>query len=163
MNGPVAIVCRALRLDEADEACALARNVFDRLVAPGQPEEGRRMFHAFAQPALLHARRATRYASWVAVAGPQIVGVLHIHARNHLSLLFVAPEFQRRGIARQLLRRALEDGGLVAPLTVNSDPQAVSFYARLGFAPVGPELLKNGVRHQPMKLDKLPANWPRVD
>ncbi|HLP09504.1 MAG TPA: GNAT family N-acetyltransferase [Opitutaceae bacterium] len=153
---------RALRLDEVDEACALAREVFDRLIAAAQPEQGRRMFHAFAQPVAMTARHKARYATWVAAEGPQLVGVLHIHARNHLSLLFVAPEWQGRGIARRLLRQACDDGGLLAPLTVNSDPHAVSFYSRLGFAAEGLELLKNGVRHQPMRLRTLPPDWCRL-
>lgn len=160
MSVPSTVLCRPLRRDEADEACALARAVFDRLLAAAQPEEGRRMFHAFAQPGALLARHRTHYATWVAVDGPQIVGVLHVHARNHLSLLFVVPEFQGRGIARRLLRVAADAGGLVAPLTVNSDPSAVSFYAQLGFEAQGPELLKNGVRHQPMLLATLPTGWP---
>lgn len=119
------------------------------------------MFHAFAQPAALLARHKTRYATWIAAEGPRLVGVLHIHARNHLSLLFVAPEWQGRGVARRLLRRACDEGALLAPLTVNSDPHAVRFYARLGFAAEGPELLKNGVRHQPMRLATLPPDWCR--
>ena len=153
------IICRPLRRDEADEACALARDVFDRFIAPDQPKEGRAMFHRFAQPAALLRRHRTRYTSWAAVDGPRIVGVLHIHARNHLSLLFVASDCQGRGIARQMLRTAAAAGDLVAPITVNAGPNAVSFYATLGFVPEGPELLKNGVRHQPMRLAALPANW----
>ncbi|MFT3828721.1 MAG: GNAT family N-acetyltransferase [Opitutaceae bacterium] len=153
------VSCRPLRLDEVDEACALARDVFDRLIAAAQPEKGRRMFHAFAQPAAMLARHRTRYATWGAAAGPRLVGILHVHARNHLSLLFVAPEWQGRGIARSMLRRARADGGLGAPLTVNADPHAVSFYAHLGFVVDGPELLKNGVRHQPMRLAVVPADW----
>ena len=81
---------RRLRRDEADEACALARAVFDASVAGGQPQAGRTLFHRFARPEALLARHRTRYTTWVAVAGPRIVGVLHLHARNHVSLLFVA-------------------------------------------------------------------------
>lgn len=157
---PPGIHCRPLRADEADEACALARAVFDLHVAPEQDEKGCRMFHRFAQPAALLRRHQTRYATWVAVEGPRVVGVLHVHARNHLSLLFTAPEYQGRGIARQLLDTAAAAGGLVAPVTVNASPNAVSFYAKVGFAPDGPELLKNGVRHQPMRLAERPAPAP---
>ena len=157
LQAPISI--HPLRPDEADEACALARAVFERSIAPAQPEAGRQMFHRFAQPAALLRRHSTRYASWVAVAGPQVIGLLHIHACNHLSLLFVAPEFQGRGIARQLLRTAAARGGLVAPVTVNASPNAVSFYARLGFVPEGPALLKNGVPHQPMRLATPPPDW----
>ncbi len=162
-SSPAPISIHPLRPDEADEACALARAVFERFIAPAQPEAGRVLFHRFAQPAALLRRHSTRYASWVAVAGPQVIGLLHIHACNHLSLLFVAPEFQGRGIARQLLRTAAVRGGLVAPVTVNASPNAVSFYARLGFAPEGPALLKNGVHHQPMRLATPPPDWESPD
>ncbi len=118
------------------------------------------MFHHFAQPAALLRRHRTRYTTWVAVEGPRVVGLLHIHAGNHISLLFTTPECQGRGIATRLLRTAVEAGGFVAPATVNSSPNAVGYYARIGFAPEGPELLKNGVRHQPMRLAALPADWP---
>jgi GNAT superfamily N-acetyltransferase len=145
------ILVRPLRPDEADEACALARAVFDQFIAAGQEEKGRRMFHRFAQPAALLQRHATRYTSWVAVDGPRVVGLLHIHARNHVSLLFVAPEYQGRGCAGQLLRTASASGELVAPVTVNASPNAVDFYTKAGFAPDGPQLLRNGVRFQPMR------------
>jgi GNAT superfamily N-acetyltransferase len=154
------VLCRPLRRDEADEACALARDVFDRFIAPDQPKDGCAMFHRFAQPGALLRRHRTHYTSWAAVDGPRIVGLLHIHAHNHLSLLFVAPDRQGKGIARQLLRTAADAGDLVAPITVNASPNAVRFYAMLGFTPEGPELLKNGVRHQPMRLATLPSDWP---
>jgi len=145
------IVVRRLRPDEADEACALARAVFDRFIAPAQEEKGRRMFHRFAQPAELLQRHTTRYTSWVAVDGPRVVGLLHIHARNHVSMLFVAPENQGHGCAGLLLHTAASGGELVFPATVNASPNAVGFYAKVGFAPDGPMLLRNGVRFQPMR------------
>ena len=148
---PSSIRCRPLRPDEADEACALARAVFDQFIAPGQEEKGRRMFHRFSQPAALLQRHSTRYTSWVAVDGPRVIGLLHIHARNHVSLLFVAPEYQGHGCAGQLLHTAAASKELVAPVTVNSSPNAVGFYAKLGFAPDGPPLLRTGVRFQPMR------------
>lgn len=150
---------RVLRPDEVDEACALACAVFDAAIAPGQSANGRRMFHRFAQPAALLRRHRTRYVTWVAVDGPRLAGLLHIHARNHVSLLFVAPERQRGRCATGLLRAAAAAGALVAPVTVNSSPNAVGFYARLGFAPEGPVLLRNGVRHQPMRLAEFPPTW----
>ena len=135
------------------------REVFDRFIAPDQPDEGRAMFRRFAQPAALLRRHRTRYTSWAAVDGPRLVGLLHIHAHNHLSLLFVATEYQSHGVARKLFHTAADAGDLVAPLTVNASPNAVSFYAKLGFATEGPALLKNGVRHQPMRLAALPSDW----
>ncbi len=112
------------------------------------------MFHAFAQPAALLRRHRTRYVTWVAVTGPRIVGVLHVHAANHLSLLFVDPELHGRGCARTLLRAAAAAGALVPPLTVNASPGSVSFYAKLGFSATGPALFQDGVHHQPMRCER---------
>ena len=149
---PPAIQIRPLHLDEVDEACALARDVFDRFVAPGQIEKGIRMFHRFVQPAALLHRHTTRYTSWIAVDGPRVVGLLHLHACNHISLFFVAPEYQGRGYAAKLFHDVIDRRGLVLPATVNSSPNAVGFYAKLGFAPTGPEKIADGVRFQPMRL-----------
>lgn len=148
---------RPLRRDEADEACALCRRVFDHAVAPGQSAEGNAMFHGFARPKELLARHRTRYTTWVAVDGPRLVGVLHVHATNHISLLFVEPEYQGFGCATALLGAAAAAGDFVAPATVNSSPNSVSYYARLGFVPDGPEAVRHGVRHRPMRLGVLPG------
>jgi predicted GNAT family N-acyltransferase len=42
---------------------------------------------------------------------------------------------------------------------VNASPNAVGFYAKVGFAHDGPVLLRNGVRHQPMRLPTRPLLW----
>ena len=148
-SAPIQI--RPLRPDEADEACALARSVFDHCLAPIHGDQGRDLFHRFAQPAALLRRHARRYTSWVAVAGPEPVGLLHIHACNHISMLFVSPDKHGRGCGAGLIRAASEAGALRPPLTVNSSPNAVGFYAKLAFVPAGPEHAANGVRIQPMR------------
>ncbi len=142
---------RPLRADEADEACALAREVFDRFIAPTQEARGIRMFHGFAQPGKLLPRHTTRYTSWVAAAGPELVAMLHIPACNHISMLFVAPGQQGRGCGAELVRIATQASALRPPLTVNASPNAVGFYAKLGFASTGPEQTINGVRFQSMR------------
>lgn len=52
---------------------------------------------------------------------------------GRLEMLFVAPEERGRGIGRQLLQYGVESYG-VFEVTVNEqNPQAVGFYARMGF------------------------------
>jgi GNAT superfamily N-acetyltransferase len=143
---------RPIRADEVDEACKLAREVFDRFIAPTQDENCRRLFHRYAQPDQLLHRHNTRYTTWVAAAGSQVIGILHIHACNHISMLYIAPELQGHRCGSELLQTASAAGALRAPITVNSSPTADRFYARLGFAPTGPERTVNGVRFQPMRL-----------
>jgi len=152
--------------DEADEACALAVAVFDECVAPLYGDEGRRGFLIFAQPAALLRRRGEGYVTWVAASGPQIVGMLHVRDSCHVSMLFVECGRQGAGIARALFETALARFVLVGPLTVNSSPNAVGFYERVGFCATAPEQIKNGIRFVPMRREypcavPTPARLPR--
>lgn len=54
--------------------------------------------------------------------------------RNHLSLLFVQPDYQGKGFGRYLVETNLVDHSSV---TVNSSPVAIAFYQRLGFVVQG--------------------------
>lgn len=142
---------RPIRADEVDEACQLARDVFDRFIAPKQDENCALLFHRYAQPRQLLHRHKTRYTTWVAVAGSQLVGVLHIHARNHIAMLYIASELQGHRCGTELIETAIAAGALRAPITVNSSPNAIRFYAKLGFSLDGPLKLANGVRFQPLR------------
>jgi GNAT superfamily N-acetyltransferase len=116
-------------------------------------------------------------------AGKVIVGVIAVRGGSHVSLMFVDPSVQGRGIGRRLFEAALavirrgaagqRPGGskrLGAPppasdcteagfkagtrsVTVNSSDHAVDFYRSLGFEPVRPAYFKNGMKITPMRKD----------
>lgn len=99
----------------------------------------------------------------VACVGQQIVGYAELQGpdrmlsgRDHLSLLFVAPAWQRRGVARRIVADILDRLGRLpdrpAMLTVNAAPRAVEAYRRLGFVATGPEAMRDGIRAVPMQL-----------
>lgn len=72
--------------------------------------------------------------TWVALDANRVVGLAHILSdgvvQSHLALLGVAEGHRRRGIARELLRRAFrESGGQWLDLV--SDPGAEDFYRSL--------------------------------
>ena len=79
---------------------------------------------------------------------------IEINARY---LLFVDSDFHRRGISRELLRRALdiccENRPDLSEVSVNSSPFAIPVYQKLGFQITGPEQTVNGIRFQPMVLN----------
>jgi len=56
-----------------------------------------------------------------------------------LEHLWVEPAFQRRGIGRRLFAHALEEVGARGPgiVTIEADPNAAPFYARMGAREVG--------------------------
>jgi GNAT superfamily N-acetyltransferase len=86
-----------------------------------------------------------------------LVGLSAVKLPSHLYYLFVKTAFHRRGIGRQLWLQArdwiLETYDSDA-ITVNSSLNAVSIYAKLGFAPDGDVLEKNEVKFQPMRWSR---------
>jgi len=79
-----------------------------------------------------------------------------MRGHHHVSLLFVAPEFQRRGIAKELLRQALQICRANAPglseISVNSSSYAAPIYEKLGFRRAGERQVRNGIGFIPMVL-----------
>jgi ribosomal protein S18 acetylase RimI-like enzyme len=82
------------------------------------------------------------HESFVAVEGEQLVGVCILESRGGegaLERLWIEPAYQRQGIGRALVERALASaasGGL-SRVQVESDPFAEAFYTGLGARRVG--------------------------
>ena len=72
----------------------------------------------------------------VAEAGGALVGVVLVKEFWNLSSLFVAPSHQGRGLGRRLVLEAIaacREGGREQAIYLNAAPNAVGFYAALGF------------------------------
>lgn len=76
--------------------------------------------------------------------------------RNHITLLFVAPEFHRNGIGTLLFQDALNRMKATIPnlgtVTVNSSQYALLFYTKLGFTVKRSAYLHKGMKITPMEL-----------
>jgi ribosomal protein S18 acetylase RimI-like enzyme len=90
----------------------------------------------------------------VAETQGRMVGAIEVRNWDHISLFFVDGELQRKGIGRELWRRALQACLASRPdgdrITVHSSPNAVEAYRRLGFRVEGAEQTVNGIRFVPM-------------
>jgi len=96
-----------------------------------------------------------RYAFIVACHRADIAGVVAVRDHTHLFHLFVAPEYQRRGIGSLLwqhARAAALAAGNDGSFTVNSSLFAVPVYERFGFVRTGPMTEAHGIRFVPMRL-----------
>lgn len=130
---------------------ALAWRVFDRDVAPLYTAAGCEAFRQFASTDAMVGRAADN-ARWVALARGEIVGMLEVRDGTHVAMLFVDGDWQRRGISRRLLVAAFGPVDGWPMLTVNSAPDAVGAYERLGFvATAGQQEADNGIRFIPMR------------
>jgi GNAT superfamily N-acetyltransferase len=147
---------RPLQPGEEYEASGMIARSFQMFVAPDYSDEGAQTILDYIAPEALAEHVRENCFTIVARADDLIVGLIEVRNHDHISLLFVDEHYQRRGISRELLKRAIELCRKHVPdlieLTVNSSPYAVPIYTRLGFERVGPEEVRNGVRFTTMTL-----------
>ena len=144
----MAVCIRAIAASEYDAAAQLIAATFRDCVAASMTPRGIRTFLDYATAEAIRSRDASGCASYVALLENRLVGVLHVRNAEHISLLFVLPEYQGRGIGHALIRAADESKPLA---TVNSSTNAVRAYERCGFRVSGPEQVVDGIRHVPMR------------
>lgn len=142
--------------DEYGQILALVRRVFDQTTGQGQSEAGHQTFYAYLDPEAYAQRQQTNHFTQVAKDGERVVGVLEIRDFQHIALMFVDPEYQKRGIARTMLNLAIEKcrehNQTLDHLSVNSAVNACPVYAHLGFVADGGEQEKDGLRFTKMHL-----------
>ena len=134
----------------------LVLRVFAEFVAPRYSQEGVAEFRKFVCADALADRFVAGNLFLLAESGQRIIGVIEMRKDGHIALLFVEKSFQRRGIARELLRKSIEicmrrDPDLQR-MIVNSSLNAVTAYERIGFKAIEKEQVKNGIRFAPMEL-----------
>ena len=151
------IIYRGDEYGELPAISALMETVFREFIEPGYDPRGTDEFLSYIHPVAIAYRIKRNHFLRVAEANKQIVGVLEMRNYNHLSLLFVDGKFQRRGIAKRLIREAIVLCQLknpdLADITVHSDPAAVLAYEAMHFKRIGEEQVINGIRFIPMKYD----------
>lgn len=147
------MLIRKLFEKDLPEALELVWSVFSRFEAPEYTQEGIRVFRDFIDPdpiARMLDSGVLRF--WGAISQGKIVGVIAIRGTSHISLLFVDPNYHRKGIARTLVSEVERFATLMNcnTITVNSSPYAVAFYERLEFRAISGEREKQGIRFTPM-------------
>jgi GNAT superfamily N-acetyltransferase len=146
------IIYRQIHPSETAAVSSFAREVFDQFIAPHYQTEGVAEFHRYASAEGLSQRHESGHITLVAEHSGALVGMLHLRELRHVSMLFVQSSRQRGGIARGLLAAAgAQTGATDCEFTVNSSPNAVSAYERLGFRITGPERCVHGIRFVPMQ------------
>lgn len=151
---PIPVAYRPMEPADAEAVSRLIVEVFTEAIGPEYTDEGRAEFLRHVQPHELVERARSNHFVLVATAGGRPVGVIDLRDNDHVSLLFVDARHQRRGIARELLARALAVARPARPdldrVTVNTSRSGVAAYERLGFRQTGPERTVNGIVFIPM-------------
>jgi ribosomal protein S18 acetylase RimI-like enzyme len=139
-----------------DQAMLLAYQTFLQFDAPDYTEAGIENFRKFVfSEELKKTFIAGSYQLFVASLHGQIIGMLSLREKKHISLLFVDHRFHRNGIGNALVRYACsyaESGQDGKRVTVNASPYALNFYLRIGFRKLGTEMTADGIRFTPMEI-----------
>lgn len=148
---------RPLMLNEWEMAMQLAWDTFLIYEAPEYTIEGVKNFQDFIRdPRLKEMFQKGDFQTFGAFKGDTIIGILGFRGQ-HISLLFVEPQYHHQGIASNLLKcffKTMKSLGCER-MTVNSSPYAVPFYKKFGFYSISGEISKDGIRYTPMKIDLI--------
>lgn len=150
------VLIRKIEPGEEQQVCLFIKRVFDEFVAALYETEGVEEFLRYVDPDRMAKRLYSNHYVLIAEQGGNITGAIEIKEFNHISLLFVAGNSQRQGIAKRLLEEVLEICHCKLDLhevSVHSSPNAVKAYEKLGFKAIGQEQLENGIRFVPMRLN----------
>ncbi|MFD2366104.1 GNAT family N-acetyltransferase [Pseudoduganella sp. GCM10020061] len=148
---------RIANASDADAISALIGSVMHHLTID-PAGHGAEAFIATMSPASIATTIAAPNMHYlVGFEGGVLAGAVALRDNRHLYHLFVAPAFQRRGLATRLWQavhdhaRAHGNPGL---FTVNSSIHAVPLYEALGFRATGTRTEMNGIAFLPMQLDR---------
>jgi GNAT superfamily N-acetyltransferase len=141
---------------EETEVYNLVARVFNEFIAPHYSREGSEEFLKYARAELLLRRSEMNHFVVLGTTRGRIVGMIEVRDNSHVSMFFVDKPFQKRGIGRELLRKALrvclKEKPDLSRVTVNASPNSVEIYKTLGFRQERLEQVKRGIRFTPMTL-----------
>lgn len=150
------------RKGEEQDISLLVARVFDEYVSPDYLPEGNRFFHDFIKPEKFVERHELGTIILTAKDNDLIIGMIEVRTLNHISLLFVDKNYQRRMIAKNLFQEALRRCRAVEPglsmFFVHASPFSVPVYQKLGFTALSGMKEANGIFYLPMQ--KTLAAWP---
>jgi GNAT superfamily N-acetyltransferase len=135
---------------EATKASAVVHASFIALAAPDWERNAQSVFLSESSPEEMARKLNASALALGAFIEEQMAGVLLMSSPAILGMLFVHPEWLRRGIAKSLWEHARAEIGKSLPavktIELNSTPCAVGFYRSMGFAPISTEFKLGGCR-----------------
>jgi len=143
---------RDAKLEDAESISALINRVAHFFTLDPKGKGAERFLESISPEAIRSYVSSDDYDYIVALGSNNIVGVAAMKDGTHLFHLFVAPEYQKKGLSILLwntIQNITKSGK--KEFTVNSTPYAVPVYEKFGFVASGTRTEKNGVAFVPMK------------
>jgi GNAT superfamily N-acetyltransferase len=142
---------RYVRQAETEDALAISKLVqagFMAHIASDWEPSARQSFLEDTEASKLAPKLAEAAVCLVCEEGGQLVGVMFLPRPTLVQLLFVAPDHERKGVARALwsaVREHLQEKHPeVTTVELNSSPYAVAAYEALGFFPISRPFKRKG-------------------
>ena len=141
---------RKMTHDDLASANALCLASFTLAVAPSLSAQGVETFAKVAAKQAFAERMMGDNLMLVCVAEGALTGLIELKEGRHVAMLFVAPDWQRRGVGQRLMNAALEHAR-ASVVTVSASLGSVTAYERYGFALAGDVGEFAGLVYQPME------------
>lgn len=141
---------RKMTHDDLASANALCLASFTLAVAPSLSAQGVETFAKVAAQQAFAERMMGDNLMLVGVAEGALTGLIELKEGRHVAMLFVAPDWQRRGVGQRLMNAALEHARADV-VTVSASLGSVAAYERYGFALAGDVGEFAGLVYQPME------------
>ncbi|MDE2026045.1 MAG: GNAT family N-acetyltransferase [Patescibacteria group bacterium] len=148
--------CSQATQEDINEIFHLVIRVFNKFVAPNYIPEGNEEFYKYLDKTDISKRLTQNHFILLCKHDEKIVGLIEIRNFNHISLLFVLETYQGKGIAKELLKKAIEicksHNPKLKEISTNASPNSVEIYQKLGFTIMKDEQVISGIRFTPMAL-----------
>lgn len=158
----VSNVIKTLGIERMPEASKLIWKSFYQAEKNNFSPDGIESFRNMTEAPVLQLEILTgKTAFYGSVEKDGLLGVIALR-EDHVVLLFVRTDVQKRGIGSALLRFAA--GKCKGEyFTVNSAPSALGFYEKIGFTPVGACSCVDGIISTPMRVKRSDLLKASVD
>ncbi len=146
---------RPLTEAEMPSASQLVRQVLGEQVDSTYSEDAKNAFYAFIEPENLKQMCKENEAILIGCGDETgLHGCGLIHSGGYIGFLLVEPEFQRKGLGKQLLDALCAtcfERYSVTRITVNADPVVQAFYLACGFESRADVQTQSGISFVPME------------
>ncbi len=142
---------RGIHSSDLQNVSAICIDSFMQTVAPTLQAEGIKTFQEIASLENLSARLEADYKMFVCEIGNKVIGFIELKEDRHIAMLFVAPNFQKKGAGKALVAYALQQTKN-DKITVNASLTSVPAYLKYGFNCTGDVAESAGLIYQPMAI-----------
>ncbi|OLS60424.1 GNAT family N-acetyltransferase [Pseudomonas putida] len=141
---------RHLTHADLPHASALCLEAFMQAVAPSLSAQGVETFSGIATETAFAERMKGDNLMLACVIDELLVGLIELKEGRHVAMLFVLPQWQRKGVGRRLMEAALEQARSEV-VTVRASLSSVPSYERYGFVRSGEVGEFAGMVFQPLE------------